>query len=56
MRGWLGEKNSHGMSKKVSGRIVGGAELGGGETLQCSTTLTVEDLAMRGRIRVSYRV
>lgn len=46
MRGWLGEKNSHGMSKKVSGRIVGGADLGGGETLQCSPTLTVEDLAM----------
>jgi hypothetical protein len=42
VRGWLGEKNSHGMSKKVSGRIVGGAELGGGETMQCSTTLTVE--------------
>ena len=37
------------MSRKVRGRTVGGAESGGGETLECSTTLIVEDLAMRKR-------
>ena len=39
------------MSKNVRGSEIGGAELSGGETLQCSRTLIVEDFAMGVRER-----
>ena len=45
-RGWDGGKRSHGMSKKVRGSEVGGAEPGGGATLQRSSTLTAIGGAM----------
>ena len=43
------------MSKNVRGSEIGGAELSGGETLQCSRTLIVEDFAMRERERERER-
>ena len=39
------------MSKNVRGSEIGGAELSGGETLQCSRTLIVVDFAMGERER-----
>ena len=43
------------MSKNVRGSEIGGAELSGGETLQCSRTLIVEDFAMGVRERERER-
>ena len=43
------------MSKNVRGSEIGGAELSGGETLQCSRTLIVVDFAMGERERERER-
>lgn len=43
------------MSKKVRGRVVGGDELGGGETLQSSRTLVMEDFSMERWMCLAYK-
>ena len=37
----MGRQRSHGMSKKLRGRVVAGTELGGGATWLCSMTVTL---------------